>query len=254
MIQGKSVKMDSELKRIIDKLYIIFADYKVGEKLDVCTKCCVTKKEENELVTTGVRNLPFELLYTYNVAGKSPNSNVSELKHFIPRYLELTANLEFVSHSAEIVLKRFKEITVWTENEKKLLNAFGEFFFRHCLNIHPLPENEIISVILIMLANGNFSIENNLRDWEKNGTIKSAQHFCDLINYGFNEKKPEQLSSGFADENTSQLIYNWINDIKTTTLFKKRIEEIIMNPIGLTDEKQTELSRAYEKLSNKNAL
>lgn len=246
-------KMNIELKKIIDKSYEIFADYDVGQTLDVCTECCVTKEEEKELAKTDVRRIPFELLYAYHTAGKPIKPNMTEFKHFVPRYLELTANFKFVSHSTEIVLRTFGEITEWTKNETDLLDSFGQEFFKYCLNTYPLPENETISSILIMLDKGNFRIDQKLADWGKTEKMETTLHFSDLINYGFNEKKPGQLSSGFADKKTSQLIFDWISDLKIKTLFKKRIEKIIMNPIGITDEKQTELSWAYDKLNWKNA-
>lgn len=243
--------MNIELKNIIDQAYQIFADYKVGQTLDVCTQCCVTKSEQFELVNTGVSEIPFELLYIYHTAGKPKDPNIKEFKHFAPRYLELTANLKFVSHSSEIVLKTFGEIKEWTKEEINILDKFGREFFKKCLTEYPLPENEIISSILIMLDKGNFGIAEKLSDWEKLENLESTLHFSDLINHGFYEKKPNKLSSGFADDNTSQIVLNWLNSSNTKKTFKERIERIIMNPTGISDKSQMELSWAYERLRGK---
>ncbi|MCF4102206.1 hypothetical protein L1I30_11045 [Gillisia sp. M10.2A] len=245
--------MNIELKKIIDKSYEVFADYKVEQTLDVCTECCVTKSEELELAKTDVRGIPFELLYTYHTAGKPQQPNITEFKHFAPRYLDLTANLKFVSHSTEIVLRSFGEINEWTDEETEILNSFGKEFFKHCLNRYPLPENEQISSILVMLDKENFGIADKLNNWEKFENLKSTLHFNDLINYGFNDKKPEKLSTGFADEKTNKILFDWVNNANTKQIFKERIERTIMNPTNITDKKQTELSWAYDRLNWKNA-
>lgn len=240
--------MNIELKQIIDKSYQIFADYKVGQKLDVCTQCCVSKEEELTLVETEVNKLPFELLNIYNSAGKPQHPNINEFKHFVPRYLDLTANLKFVSHSTEIALNSFAKVNDWSQEESELLNSFGQEFFIYCLNTYPLPENENISSILIMLDNGNFTINYSLLDWEKTINLESILHFSDLINYGFNHKKPDQLSSGFAGDKTNKIILNWINRPDVRKLFKQRIENLIINSNGVSEKEQTELSWAYDRL------
>ncbi|MFT5820751.1 MAG: hypothetical protein ACI8ZM_001998 [Crocinitomix sp.] len=242
------LKMRIALKNIIDQSYQVFSAYKVGPTLDVCTECCVTKEEELKLATTAVEKIPFDLLYSYHTAGKPQHPTINEFKHFAPRYLDLTASLKFVSHSVEIVLRTFAEINDWTNKETELLNSFGKEFFDHCLNTYPLPENEEISSILIMLDNGGFEIDVYLSDWEKVNNIESVLHFSDLINYGFNDKKPDQLSSAFAEKKTSKTIFDWLNNGDLTALFKQRIENLILNPNGISDKKQIELSSAYDRL------
>jgi hypothetical protein len=240
--------MNIELKNIIDYSYRIFSDYEVRQPLDACTKCCITQEEELTLTTTDVDKIPFELLYTYHTAAKPQDINVTEFKHFLPRYLDLTAHLKFVSHSAEIVLSSITMISDWTTKEKDILKAFGQVYFERCLHIYPLPENEQITSILIMLDNGNFNIIDYLSDWEKAESVESIMHFSDLINDGFKHKKPTQLSSAFAKTKTSKTISDWINAQDLRTVFKQRIENLILNHTEISDEKQTELSWAYDKL------
>ncbi|NOQ75188.1 MAG: hypothetical protein GQ574_24455 [Crocinitomix sp.] len=240
--------MNNELKHIIDQSYQIFSAYKVSLTLDVCKECCVTMEEELKLATTAVNKIPFELLYTYHTAAKPQKININEFKHFAPRYLDLTANMKFVSHSVELVLQTFGEINDWTTKETELLHSFGKEFFVHCLKAHPLPENEAINSILIMLDNGNFEIADYLSDWKNVNSIESVLHFSDLINYGFKDKKPDQLSSAFAEKKTSKTIFDWINRADISALFKQRIENLILNPDGISDKDQIELSLAYECL------
>lgn len=241
--------MNIELKKIIDKSYEVFADYKVGQTLDVCTECCVTKSEELELAQTNIRDIPFELLYTYHTAGKPQKPNVTEFKHFAPRYLDLTTNLKFVSHSAEIVLRTFGKINEWTDEETQVLNSYGIEVFKQCLRTYPLTENEQISSVLVMLDKGNFGIADKIQYWEECENLESTLHFSDLINFGFNDKKPQKLSTGFANDKISQIVFEWVNDIRTKQIFKERIEKTIMNPTNISDKKQTELSWAYDRLN-----
>lgn len=136
--------MTTELEHIIEKSYEIFKKYKVKAPLDACTVCCLTRNQESDLVSLSVRHIPFELLYDYNTAAKTEKPDIQEFKHFLPRFLELTANLRFLHHSGELVLSRFDYYgkTDWTKEEQELMQDFGQAYFRLCMTIHPLPELE----------------------------------------------------------------------------------------------------------------
>ena len=89
----------------------------------------------------------------YNDGAHSEKTPLAELKHFLPRYLELVSQFDFPSHSAEIALKRLKSLnqTAWSEGELNLLTAFASDYFRYCLSMYPLEGGERIDSILIML-------------------------------------------------------------------------------------------------------
>ncbi len=108
--------MTEELKHIIEYSYSVFSKYRANLPLDVCTDCCMTLNQTCELANMSVKQIPFELLYEYNTAAKPALPNIEEFKHFLPRFLELTSELKFLHHSAEIILNRFEYYSIeeWT--------------------------------------------------------------------------------------------------------------------------------------------
>ncbi len=248
--------MTEQLTYIIEQSYNSFGNYKVTKPLDICTACCVTDEEENSLVSLNVRQIPFELLYTYNTAAKPEKPDIEEFKHFLPRFLELTAELKFLSHSAELALSRFDyyNFDEWTQTERKLLSDFSDEFFRYCLTVYPLPELERIDSIIVMLSKAYKDIDELLSIWTITPTKQSVLHLNDLINNSFEEHKPNKLRSPFDRLNLGIKIATWLSSTEFDKKFTEIIEEIIMKPKEIEDYTLRELSWTYDMITMKNAL
>ena len=243
--------MTKELNEIVEQSYKVFSKYKAVAPLDACTACCLTKNQESELVSMAVRHIPFDLLYEYNTAAKTEKPSIEEFKHFLPRFLELTAELKFLHHDEEIVLSRFEyyDKKEWTDEEQEIIQAFGESYFRKCLEVYPLPELASIDGILIMLMKAKMNIEPMLADWSELQNKEAVLHFNHLINYGFKDNKPNELSSAFADKESGNKIIKWLDSERTKDNFSKVIETLIMEPPSDIEEGiLTQLSWTYEKL------
>ena len=86
----------SNLHRIIEAAYELFALYTLGTSLDVCKVCCVTDKDEQLLLTTPLRETSRDMLsngYFCSAHGHARQENW-EMKHFLPRVLELVSEFE----------------------------------------------------------------------------------------------------------------------------------------------------------------
>lgn len=244
--------MTTALEDIIQNAYRIFRKYKATIPLDACTACCLTKNQESELVSLSVHNIPFELLYDYNTAAKTKKPSISEFKHFLPRFLELTAEFKFLHHSAELVLSRFHyyDKSEWTEEEKELMQDFGEAFFSQCLTIYPLPEFETIDSILIMLSETKINMDPLLLNWTNFQSKESILHFKDLVISGFDSKKQDELVNGYGKKDLSKVIIEWLNKEATRLSFALMIEQMIMEPPAHIEQRTLdELSWTYEKVS-----
>jgi hypothetical protein len=244
-------KMTTELQDIVSNSYKIFKKYKATIPLDACTACCLTKNQESELVSLSVHDIPFELLYDYNTAAKTKKPSIHEFKHFLPRFLELTADLKFLHHSAELVLSRFHyyDKSEWTDEENELLQDFGQAYFSQCLTIYPLPELERIDSILIMLSEAKINIKSLLASWTSFQSKESVLHFNDLVIRGFRSDRQDELVSSFGGKGLSKVIIAWLNSGATRNSFADKIEKIIMEPPP--DIEQTildELSWTYERV------
>lgn len=239
------------LKELIDKAYIIFSNYCVTRPLDVCTdECCMKIEDEGRLASLPVRNIPVELLAEYNDSAKPEKTRIEELKHFLPRYLELTAEFKFPSHSAELSFSRFTPFTreEWTEPELELLEIFSETFFQHCLKTYPLPSfNNNIDGMLIMFWKAGFvNIDKLLKIWELHEDLSGLLHFNELVLYGFESYNRTKLLNAFADTELSEKLLTWTQREQTKRVFEGRIERAIMDEPTLETQALNELSLLYE--------
>ncbi|MBO9698735.1 MAG: hypothetical protein J7604_00930 [Sporocytophaga sp.] len=243
--------MTKELKDIVSNSYRIFKRYKATIPLDACTACCLTKNQESELVTLSVHDIPFKLLYDYNTAAKTEKPSIEEFKHFLPRLLELTSELKFLHHSAELVLSQFQyyDKSEWTYEENELIKNFGQVFFSKCLTIYPIPELESIDSILIMLWETQIDIKSLLTEWTSIQTKESVLHFNDLVIRGFRSDRQNELVSSFGDQNLSNVLIGWIGKETTKHSFAEKIEKIILEPPADIEQMTLdELSWTYEKV------
>ena len=243
--------MTEELRQAIKKSYSVFSKYQAKLPLDVCTDCCMTVDQTRELVNMSTQQIPFKLLYEYNTAAKSVLPKIEEFKHFLPRFLELTAELQFLHHSAELVLSRFEYYSIgeWTQEERETIQCYANELFKYLLTVYPLPELETIDSLIIMLYKAQVNIKEVLKNWSTIETRSSVLHLSDLVCNGFKGANNETLSSGFADNNISKLVYNWLNSDFELVKLKTQIEEIIMQPKKTQDWKLNELNWTYEKLN-----
>ncbi|TYZ05886.1 hypothetical protein FY528_20265 [Hymenobacter lutimineralis] len=150
------------MKEIIKTAYRIFSKYKAARPLDICTECCMNINNEALLASLPVHDIPKDLLGKYNDEASTGKTPISELKHFLPRYIELASHFQFPSHSPELSFKRLTPFdkSEWTSAELTFLNRFSLEYFKYCLSIYPLPtEYEGIDSILIMLWLGSFDID-----------------------------------------------------------------------------------------------
>ena len=214
----------------------------------------MTKNQESELVSLSIHHIPFDLLYDYNTAAKTEKPDIQEFKHFLPRFLELTKELKFLHHDEELVFSRFDyyDKNEWTDNELSILQEFGSALFRFYLNVYPLPELARIDGVLIMLYKTKINVQPILDEWTVNSTPKSVLHFNDLINWGFKDNKPDELSSPFANSELSIILMNWLESETTKERFSEHIEKFIMNPPDeIEDRILTQISWTYERMKIK---
>ncbi len=237
------------MKEIIDKAYDVFSKYRANLPLDVCTDCCMTVENAGRLASLPVRQIPIELLTEYNDSAKPAKTEIEEVKHFLPRYLDSVSQFRFPSHSAELTFSRLTPFdkNEWQETELELLATFATDFFKLTLNTYPIPSFcDRIDTILIMFWLGHFNIEILLKTWEQTDTPESVLHFNDLYFQGFNEHDRSELFSSFGDKGLCRVLSNWLENEKTKEIFETRIEKIILGDYELEERTINELNLLYE--------
>ncbi len=172
------------MKETIKNAYEVFSRYRVVRPLDVCTVCCLTAEDEERLFSVPPGEIPVALLMKYTHSARSDKTRIEEVKHFLPRYLDLISVYQFPSHSAELSFSRLLPFdkNEWEPVEFKLLETFAAEYFVHTLNLYPLPSSvSKIDSILVMLWRAEFDIGALLEIWENTDTLESVLHFNDFF-------------------------------------------------------------------------
>ncbi|MES2732348.1 MAG: hypothetical protein V4714_11380 [Bacteroidota bacterium] len=241
------------LKETVEKLYEQFSTYKAVRPLDICTYCCMSIENEELLASLLVREIPKDLLAEYNDGASTAKTPIDELKHFLPRYLELISQFEFPTHSAEIALRRLTpyDETEWSEQELKLLRQFSLDYFEYCLAVYPLPEYIQIDSVIIMLWHSQFEIKDLLLLWETDKSKESILHYKDLMFYGFKQHNPSKLNNPFGGKPIYDFLRQWLDKEEVIKHFSGAIEEIILQEESLEEPDLDELNLLYEILASK---
>lgn len=197
----------------INRAYKIFGKYKLNNELDVCTHCCVTIEEKLKLESLNLKLIPFKLIYVHNTAATSSKPPIEEFKYFLPRYMELISENKFPSHSIELSLKRIQhyEKEEFTNIENAVIDEFCQNYFEQVLSNYPIPENEDIAAVLIMLNTAKCNMTKILNKWQTDNSETGNRHFVDLIEKGLNHNK-SKLRNPFSTKLLDKSVENWLND------------------------------------------
>lgn len=238
--------MTPELRSVIDRAYMLFKRYKAAKPLDACTACCMSEQQENALVSLSTKSIPAELLYDYNTAAKPDKLSPKEYRHFLPRYLELIAEKQFLSHSVELSFCRFDYFTRsdWNEDELALFEDYARELFRHYLASYPIDPIEQIDGPLIMLTKAYVGVEKILEQWKFHPSRASVLHLNDLLHKG----EQFRWKFTFDEQGIGPRIEAWLKGTEFDNRFKGILEDMIMQPGELTEHIQGELSTTYRSL------
>ncbi|HEX7686644.1 MAG TPA: hypothetical protein VF453_03005 [Burkholderiaceae bacterium] len=105
--------------------------------MDVCTACCCPVEVERELREWPLARLTARHFYQYNDSAKSEVQPAAELRHLLPRLLELIASGEDIHHSTELYLDRLGRCPegTWSADERAALDRFASAFFDALLRV-----------------------------------------------------------------------------------------------------------------------
>lgn len=247
------------MKDLIEKAYKVFEKYKIGKTLNICTFCCVTPESMKELINTPLRSVSSELINRgyYQSARNYSDEELLEMKHFLPRVLELVSNFEFPYDIPELVFDRLNldQSEKWPEEEIELLEQFAILHFDQTLKVYKEKEEDPlgkrgISRCLIMFGASHFDLNPILSIWENDTSATSLLYFKDLILYEieYNVQNPYKLKNTFSTELVDNCLINWLNNPNTKNKFASRIEQELANNHNLDEQQLEELSWTYEFL------
>lgn len=241
------------LDEIVEKSYRLFANYTIGQNLDVCKRCCVSDADEGRLVNTPLREVSSSVLRSgyFESARAYSDRELWEMKHFLPRVLELVSNFDFPSTSVEEVFLRLElhKPERWTNEELQLLQDFSVEFFKKCLSYYPYsPDGDDISTYLTMFGVAHFSLKPILDAWIEAENIESTLQFKDFISNEFNNPTSSYFETQNEEESINKTISNWLNDTVVQRKFSIKIKQVLAENKSLDAETMQELSLVKELL------
>ncbi|MDQ2793952.1 MAG: hypothetical protein M3Y12_08090 [Bacteroidota bacterium] len=246
--------MTPALSEIIDAAYELFAPYTVGATLDVCKVCCVSDAEEQELLRAPLRTVSGAVLnagYFYSARSGSEREH-REMKHFLPRWLELVTQFDFPMHSTEITLARLElhRAAAWPTPERALLQTFAEAFFAQCLGQYPLPGGTSLTEMLIMFGLGHFDLSPLLAAWAAARSQSSARHTTAFLLQEVHVDRAghHRLQNAFSEPHINTAVAAWLNEAAVPPQLAQQLAHHILHNTALDDATRSELSLAYEVL------
>jgi hypothetical protein len=243
---------DIKLEALVDEAYTLFSKYKLGNSLDVCP-CCVFDDEVKTLLRTPLAVVSRELLASayYDSAPSTSIKALKEMKHFLPRVLQLMLLFEFPSISAELVFRYIdlKETEEWEEEEIALLQAFARLYFKKVLNSCKMEVN----TALVMFGIAGFDLKPLLDEWKNVEGERALLHLCNFLIYDLQNKGGEllKLRNAFSTEAIDREVSEWINQELDTQVFVRKIENMLFDEsLELSKETWAELDLLYALLNN----
>jgi hypothetical protein len=243
------------LPQLLAAAYVLFAPYTIGSTLRVCKVCCVSDAEERELVTTPLRAVSRQLLDDayYASARDYSDQERGEMKHFLPRVLELVTQFEFPVHSVELTFVRLDldQPAHWPAAERELLATFARTYFEACLAIYPLPQGNRLPDIVVMFGLAYFELTPLLHNWVTANSSTSLAHLADLLldELDYAPATALKLRNPFATPHVDQQLRAWLSDADVRATLVAQLEQVLLYQ-PLPDQEATRLSWAYDVLTH----
>ncbi|GGD60194.1 hypothetical protein GCM10011514_25170 [Emticicia aquatilis] len=242
------------LEEVIEKSYKLFESYTIGQTLDVCKRCCVSDADEARLVNTPLREVSSSVLRAgyFESARAYTDRELWEMKHFLPRVLELVSNFDFPCVSVEEVFLRLElhQPKRWTSEELQLLQDFSVEFFKKCLSYYPYsPDGDDISTYLTMFGVAHFPVRPILDAWTNAENTESTLLFKDFVINEFNYQTSSYFETQNENETFNEIVSNWLNDAAVKSKFSIKIDSILAEHQNL-DADVIQESRLVKELLN----
>lgn len=242
------------LHDLIEAAYVLFAPYTLGTTLCVCKACCVSDAQEQALLRTPLREVSRQVLSDGFFASARDYSDQErwEMKHFLPRVLELATQFEFPVHSVEITFTRLDldQPPHWPAAERQLLVAFARTYFEACLTIYPLPDGHQLPDIFLMFGLAPVELPPLLHSWATANSLSSLAHLADLLLDELDDTPPKarRLRNAFSTPHVDQQLQAWLSDRGVRATLVAQVAQALVYQ-QLPDEEATRLSWAYDVLT-----
>ena len=218
---GKGAK--ERLDELTSSAYQRFADYPAPDVLSACVPHCLSSEAAAQLCQMTVADIPASLLSRYNFAALDDMPMpIEEMKHFLPRYLDLLVSSDdFPDLGIETAL-RGVGLAEWPTDDHKFLQEWAVTFAVVEFGLYDddyYPEYQVgCDEVLIMLSNGGFDLSEIFTIWAEDPSLGGLLAYLSLAEDC--EFSQRQLHDAFNTDAANDAVFSWICDPATVTHFR----------------------------------
>lgn len=217
--------MESNLINAVEQLYNTFKKYTVlGDLRGRSCECCVTDEEIRLLLLKQLKDLNDDDIGHFSRSAISTFGDVEDLKHFLPRILELmqNPNSNTLDDFTTFEKLNYSEWETWDKNE---INAIDNYFYALWEEVITNEKATFYQIGCVLNIISKYSeLKKALAIWEKNiatknilfiveTTINGFDYYYrkeiknDLINWFYSNKVVSKLEGEFFKTKDENLAY-----------------------------------------------
>ena len=163
----------------IERLYEVFAAYPLHDSTDPCPHC-FTSADEQQLRSQPLRQLSADDLRSFAASSLTTWGGVTDLKHFLPRIMEIGATEGFNWPDVELLYHHvaYGEFTTWPAPEVAAMRAFAQAHWDVALHGEAADDaGSVLAAIMFVEPD----VMPCLRQWQHHGTLTSLEQLVDFI-------------------------------------------------------------------------
>lgn len=243
------------LVELIDEAYTLFSPYEIGNVMAVCSGqgCCLQPCDAELLKSLSVQKIEPRLIYEFLEASETENITllVQQVKHLLPRILELIIQGERIRISQEYILDKCRcSSALWLKQEIDFMQRFASAYFASkcaddVIKAAAIKGDNVLEDTIVMFHFAGLDIQPLLNQWQTViDQIEPFNSFILMIICSFETGKYE---SAF-EEALNRKMTDWISEKSFKSKVLKLLKHKLIQP-DITFKYQWEYSKALDCLS-----
>jgi hypothetical protein len=210
------------LRSSVEKLYIVFADYRLRRNIEGCP-CCVTPDEQAAIHSKPLRKLTHGDLERYASKAMTTWGSPEDWKHFLPRIFEILAFEEDDwSPATEAIISRldYANWERWPKPEREAVEEYLTALWLNALNHFPCflhsdrDYNCIGGIDSLLCCIGQTSIDLSpfLDLWSRAESATALRHLAAFVVENAHQLEKRKLSNEFWKGRPAQMrqVIDWL--------------------------------------------
>ena len=193
-------RAEERLDQAVEALYATFAGFPLG-RVAGCPHC-VGDDDQRAIRRVPLRRLTGDDLDRYAVKALSTWGDADDLRHFLPRLLELAAHGDLTADVDIVVGKlRLAQWPLWPADQRDAVEAFAGAWWRRTLATFPAPD--VAATVLRAVAQATDDLSPFLSAWLDPPTESAARHLAAFI---------DELAHTIRHRPTGPVLHGWWHD------------------------------------------